>query len=78
MEDTWDVQRDHLKLLGLIGKLVAPGGKVIFSNNKRRFKLDAQALTEQGWSIKDVSAQSLPEDFKRNPHIHVCFELTRG
>ncbi len=78
MEDTWDVQRDHLKLLGLIGKLVAPGGKVIFSNNKRRFKLDSAALTEQGWSIKDVSAQSLPEDFKRNPHIHVCFELTRG
>ncbi len=78
MEDTWDVQRDHVKLLTLIAPLVAPGGKVIFSNNKRRFKLESAALNANGWAIKDISAQSLPEDFKRNPHIHVCFELTRS
>jgi 23S rRNA G2445 N2-methylase RlmL/16S rRNA G966 N2-methylase RsmD len=78
MEDTWDVQRDHLKLLQLITPLVASGGKVIFSNNKRRFKLDYAALEVEGWQVKDVSAASLPEDFKRNPHIHVCFELTRS
>ncbi len=78
MEDTWDVQRDHVKLLNLIAPLVAPGGKVIFSNNKRRFKLESAALNSSGWVIKDISAQSLPEDFKRNPHIHVCFELTRS
>lgn len=77
MEDTWDVQRDHVKLLQLIAPLVASGGKVIFSNNKRRFKLDYAALTEAGWQVQDTSASSLPEDFKRNPHIHVCFELTR-
>lgn len=77
MEDTWDVQRDHLKLLSMIGRVLAPGGKVIFSNNKRRFKLERSALEEAGWAIKDISAASLPEDFKRNPHIHVCFELTR-
>ena len=77
MEDTWDVQRDHVKLLTMISKLVAPNGKVIFSNNKRRFKLDYDALQTAGWQVKDTSAASLPEDFKRNPHIHVCFELTR-
>ena len=77
MEDTWDVQRDHVKLLNMLSKLVSPGGKVIFSNNKRRFKLDYEALQQAGWQIKDISAASLPEDFKRNPHIHVCFELTR-
>lgn len=77
MEDSWDVQRDHVNLLNmLIGKM-APGAKVIFSNNKRRFKIDSAALTEAGWQIKDISAATLPEDFKRNPHIHVCFELTR-
>jgi 23S rRNA (guanine2445-N2)-methyltransferase / 23S rRNA (guanine2069-N7)-methyltransferase len=48
---------------------------VIFSNNKRRFKIDKAELEESGWIIKDISAQSLPEDFKRNPNIHVCFEL---
>lgn len=78
MEDTWDVQRDHLKLLTLIGRVLAPGAKVIFSNNKRRFKLDSEALQQAGWSCKDISAASLPEDFKRNPNIHVCFELTRA
>lgn len=75
MEDTWDVQRDHVKLLTMVGRCLAPNGKVIFSNNKRRFKIDKAALEEAGWSIKDISAQSLPEDFKRNPNIHVCFEL---
>jgi 23S rRNA (guanine2445-N2)-methyltransferase / 23S rRNA (guanine2069-N7)-methyltransferase len=77
MEDTWDVQRDHVKLLNMLSKLVSPGGKVIFSNNKRRFKLDYEALQQAGWQVKDISAASLPEDFKRNPHIHVCFELAR-
>ncbi len=78
MEDTWDVQRDHVKLLNMLTTLLAPGGKVIFSNNKRRFKLDYDALQQAGWQIKDISAASLPEDFKRNVHIHVCFELTRA
>lgn len=77
MEDTWDVQRDHVKLLTLIGRVLAPGAKVIFSNNKRRFKLDTEALSEAGWVYKDISAASLPEDFKRNPTIHVCFELAK-
>lgn len=77
MEDSWDVQRDHVKLLNLLISKMAPGAKVIFSNNKRRFKLDYQALQDAGWTIKDISAATLPEDFKRNPHIHVCFELTR-
>jgi 23S rRNA (guanine2445-N2)-methyltransferase / 23S rRNA (guanine2069-N7)-methyltransferase len=75
MEDTWDVQRDHVKLLTMVGRCLAPNGKVIFSNNKRRFKIDKAELEEAGWIIKDISAQSLPEDFKRNPNIHVCFEL---
>lgn len=77
MEDSWDVQRDHVKLLNMLISKMAPGAKVIFSNNKRRFKLDYAALEEAGWQVKDISAATLPEDFKRNPHIHVCFELIR-
>lgn len=77
MHDSWDVQRDHVNLLNMLTARLTPGGKVIFSNNKRRFKIDTAALTEAGWQIKDISAATLPEDFKRNPNIHVCFELTR-
>jgi 23S rRNA (guanine2445-N2)-methyltransferase / 23S rRNA (guanine2069-N7)-methyltransferase len=77
MQDSWDVQRDHVGLLNMLTQRLTPGGKVIFSNNKRRFKIDTQALQEAGWQIKDISAATLPEDYKRNPNIHVCFELTR-
>jgi 23S rRNA (guanine2445-N2)-methyltransferase / 23S rRNA (guanine2069-N7)-methyltransferase len=77
MQDSWDVQRDHVSLLNMLTARLAPGGKVIFSNNKRRFKIDTQALQDAGWQVKDISAATLPEDYKRNPNIHVCFELTR-
>lgn len=77
MEDNWDVQRDHVSLLNMLVGRLSPGGKVIFSNNKRRFKIDKAALAEAGWQVNDISAATLPEDFKRNPNIHVCFELTR-
>lgn len=77
MQDSWDVQRDHVSLLNMLTARLAPGGKVIFSNNKRRFKIDTQALNDAGWQVKDISAATLPEDYKRNPNIHVCFELTR-
>uniref|UniRef100_A0A486XUF3 Ribosomal RNA large subunit methyltransferase K/L n=1 Tax=Rheinheimera sp. BAL341 TaxID=1708203 RepID=A0A486XUF3_9GAMM len=77
MQDSWDVQRDHVNLLNLLTARLAPGGKVIFSNNKRRFKIDTQALQDAGWQVKDISTLTLPEDYKRNPNIHVCFELTR-
>lgn len=77
MQDSWDVQRDHVMLINMLTPRLAPGGKVIFSNNKRRFKIDTQALNDAGWQVKDISAATLPEDYKRNPNIHVCFELTR-
>lgn len=77
MQDSWDVQRDHVNLLNMLTARLAPGGKVIFSNNKRRFKIDTQALNDAGWQVKDISKATLPEDYTRNPNIHVCFELTR-
>lgn len=75
MEDSFDVQRDHLALLQAIRRVLLPGAKVLFSNNKRHFKLDNEGVAALGFNITDISAQTLPEDFKRNPHIHVCFEL---
>ena len=44
-----------------------------FSTNAQRFKLD-EALRER-FAVRDVSAQTLPVDFERNPKIHRCFEL---
>ncbi|MCV6589410.1 MAG: bifunctional 23S rRNA (guanine(2069)-N(7))-methyltransferase RlmK/23S rRNA (guanine(2445)-N(2))-methyltransferase RlmL [Marinobacterium sp.] len=73
MEGVLDVQRDHAGLVKLAMKLLRPGGLLIFSNNYRRFQIDRGALAE--FEIKDITAQTLDPDFKRNSRIHVCFEV---
>jgi 23S rRNA (guanine2445-N2)-methyltransferase / 23S rRNA (guanine2069-N7)-methyltransferase len=75
MEEDFDVQRDHVRLLTLAGALLAPGGTVLFSNNFTRFKLEHSALS--AFEIEDISAATLPWDFRRSPKIHQCFVLKR-
>ena len=74
-EDDFDVQSDHVEILKLAGKLLAEKGLLVFSNNFRRFKLDEEKLKE--FDIKNISAATIPEDYKRNPRIHQCWELRR-
>jgi 23S rRNA (guanine2445-N2)-methyltransferase / 23S rRNA (guanine2069-N7)-methyltransferase len=76
MEDTWDVQRDHVKLLGDAKKQLAPGGKIYFSNNLRSFKLNDEAVAALGFSIENIGPKTIDEDFKRNPKIHHCWILS--
>ncbi|MDF2177524.1 bifunctional 23S rRNA (guanine(2069)-N(7))-methyltransferase RlmK/23S rRNA (guanine(2445)-N(2))-methyltransferase RlmL [Aliiglaciecola sp. CAU 1673] len=76
MENTWDVQRDHIALLSDANRCLKPGGKIIFSNNLRSFKLDDAGIADLGLKVENISAKTLPEDFKRNPKIHHCFVLT--
>jgi len=75
MEREFDVQRDHVWLLQAAGRLLEPGGALLFSNNFQRFRLDAAGLAE--FDVEDLSRATLPEDFRRNPKIHVCFMLRR-
>jgi 23S rRNA (guanine2445-N2)-methyltransferase / 23S rRNA (guanine2069-N7)-methyltransferase len=74
MEDILDVQRDHVDMIHNAMRVLAEGGTLIFSNNLRTFKLDADALN--AYTIKDISAQTIDEDFKRNPKIHQCWLIT--
>ncbi|NKF51159.1 bifunctional 23S rRNA (guanine(2069)-N(7))-methyltransferase RlmK/23S rRNA (guanine(2445)-N(2))-methyltransferase RlmL [Shewanella sp. WXL01] len=76
MEDSWDVQRDHLAMLTDLVKLMAPNGEIIFSNNKRKFKMDIDGLNAIGIDVKNIDSQCLPQDFKRNPQIHNVWRLT--
>jgi 23S rRNA (guanine2445-N2)-methyltransferase / 23S rRNA (guanine2069-N7)-methyltransferase len=76
MEDNFEVQGDHVKLLLLVGQLLAPGGTIVFSNNYTRFKLDAFGLKE--FQIEDITRATIPKDFERSPKIHQCFLLTRA
>jgi 23S rRNA (guanine2445-N2)-methyltransferase / 23S rRNA (guanine2069-N7)-methyltransferase len=73
MEESFDVQRDHVDLIRNAMRLLSREGLLIFSNNFRKFKLDEEALS--GYRIEEISRQTLPEDFKRNPHIHRCWKI---
>jgi 23S rRNA (guanine2445-N2)-methyltransferase / 23S rRNA (guanine2069-N7)-methyltransferase len=75
MDNTFDVQRDHVSLLRKTVKLLAPNGTLIFSNNLRSFKLDREELKEL--QIEDISRATLPKDFERNPKIHNCWKITK-
>ena len=73
MEDILDVQRDHAALIDRCMRLLTPGGKLVFSNNAQRFKLDG--VVGDRYKITDISRATLPKDFERNPRIHQCYEL---
>jgi 23S rRNA (guanine2445-N2)-methyltransferase / 23S rRNA (guanine2069-N7)-methyltransferase len=73
MEGTLDIQRDHQWLIHSAMALLAPGGILLFSTNFRRFKLDP-ALAE-GFKVADITKQTIPADYARNPRIHTCFRI---
>jgi 23S rRNA (guanine2445-N2)-methyltransferase / 23S rRNA (guanine2069-N7)-methyltransferase len=76
MDDTWDVQRDHVSLLSDAKDCLKTDGEIFFSTNLRQFKLDQAAVEELGFTIEDITQKSIPEDFKRNQKIHKCWILT--
>ncbi|MDP6553062.1 MAG: bifunctional 23S rRNA (guanine(2069)-N(7))-methyltransferase RlmK/23S rRNA (guanine(2445)-N(2))-methyltransferase RlmL [Pirellulaceae bacterium] len=71
-EEDWDLQRDHVALLNAVLGQMNPQGLVFFSNNFRRFKLDADSIASA--QIHEISKQTVPEDF-RNRRIHRCWRI---
>ncbi|SEA28415.1 23S rRNA (guanine2445-N2)-methyltransferase / 23S rRNA (guanine2069-N7)-methyltransferase [Thiothrix caldifontis] len=71
MQDTFDVQRDHVALIDDAMRVLSPDGTLIFSNNFRKFKLDTEV--ENKYAVQDYRKQSLPLDFERDPKIHGCW-----
>jgi 23S rRNA (guanine2445-N2)-methyltransferase / 23S rRNA (guanine2069-N7)-methyltransferase len=76
MEDILDVQRDHADLIDRCMALLAPGGKLVFSNNAQKFKMDG--FVGERYKVRDISRATLPKDFERNPRIHQCYELEKA
>ncbi len=73
MTREFDVQRDHPRLLESCARLLEPGGNIVFSNNFQKFRLDPSVADR--FEVEDLSRATLPEDFARNPRIHVCYLL---
>ena len=71
----WDVERDHAELLALVAQNLSPGGIVYFSTNFRRFHL-AEEQVAASYSIREITRQTLPEDF-RNERIHRAWRLVK-
>ncbi len=71
--EDFDVQRDHVPLLRACLDRLTPDGALVFSNNFRRFRLDAEAFDD--CEISEWGARSLPQDFARNPRIHQVWTL---
>ena len=70
----FDVQRSHVELLRLAAARLAPGGVLYFSNNYRRFRLAAEAVSTFA-EVEDISAGTIPPDFARNPRIHRAWRV---
>jgi len=71
----FDVERDHVELLEKVLERLSPGGILIFSTNKRGFKINTEALNT--FEVMDLSATTIPEDFSRNQKIHRVYKITR-
>lgn len=74
MMSDFDVNKDWEDLIQDCVDLLSPNGKLLFSTNSRRFKLDPEKIVNA--SVIDISKQSIPEDY-RDQKIHKCFEFTK-
>ena len=70
MDDVLDIERDHVFLIEACLERLNAGGKLYFSTNKRKFKLDPQ-LEKKG---KEITKWSVPPDFA-DTNIHRAWEF---
>jgi 23S rRNA (guanine2445-N2)-methyltransferase / 23S rRNA (guanine2069-N7)-methyltransferase len=69
-ENVLDLQRDHADLIRATMRCLAPDGLLIFSTNRRKFKLDE--TLQDTFTLENVTQWSLDEDF-RGSKIHQCW-----
>lgn len=74
MEESFDIQRDHVMLLRKLLKATTEDGKIYFSNNYRGFSLDRDQLPVA--NIKDITATTTPFDFQ-GKLFRSCFLLEK-
>jgi 23S rRNA (guanine2445-N2)-methyltransferase / 23S rRNA (guanine2069-N7)-methyltransferase len=73
MQQTLDIQRDHADLIRQAMDLLAAQGLLLFSTNRRGFKLAPEV--GRRFDVRDITRATIDEDFRRNPKIHQCWEI---
>ncbi len=68
-------QRDHLALMKDLKRLLRAGGTIMFSNNKRGFRINIDGLAKLGLKARNYAKNAL-QDFARNRQIHNCWLIT--
>jgi 23S rRNA (guanine2445-N2)-methyltransferase / 23S rRNA (guanine2069-N7)-methyltransferase len=68
-----DVQRDHAGLIRLAMQRLARDGLLLFSTNFRRFTMHPEVM--EAFAAHDITRDTIPPDFERNPKIHRCWEI---
>jgi len=76
MEGNLDIQRDHRYLIEKTMALLNDDGILIFSTNRRGFKLDSQL--EATYKVYFQGKKSLSRDFSRQRAPHMCWEIRHG
>ena len=74
MDETFDVQRDHVQLLKTLLKILSDEGTIYFSNNYRGFVMDRDAVPAS--VVKDITAMTTPFDFAGKLH-RSCFRVQK-
>lgn len=75
MDERFEIGRDHVALIEATMARVAAGGDLLFSTNSRRFALDPRVI--ERWQVDDLTFDSLPPDFRREPPIHRLWRIRR-
>lgn len=74
MDGTLDIERDHVQLIQDCMALLDARGQLLFSNNKRGFRLNP--TLQQDYKIEDITEKTLPKDFHDNK-IRKVFLLSK-
>jgi 23S rRNA G2069 N7-methylase RlmK/C1962 C5-methylase RlmI len=72
MDENFEIQDDHEKLIKLCMSVLSEKGELYFSGHKKSFKLSASIISN--FEISDISKRSVPQDF-RNKRIHYLYEI---
>ena len=75
MEEDLDIDRDHALMVRDAMGLLAPGGTLVFSTNKRKFEL--HRLITDHYKVKEISHWTIPQDFHQTG-IHRAWTIERN